>query len=345
MFITNTQNALVCYFSTEIYPTKTISMKQLLTIGFFGLLLGACVPAKKYHDLVEREKSCSDELAKYKSSAIGNEEKAKDLESRYDQAKKDVSTLKKDTLKLGSDFRFLQAQYDLMVAQNEAYEHKLDQMRLNGAKETANYQADIETKNQELLRKENALNTLETELVAKQKLLEEREARVTELEELIQRKDEAMKLLRTKVAAALKGFENKGLTVVEKDGKIYVSLEAKLLFQSGSTTVEAEGKKALVDLAKVLESEKDLEIVVEGHTDTDKLSATAHPKSNWELSVLRATAVVEIMTANSKMNPAQLMAAGRGEFHPIDPKDKAKNRRIEIIISPNLNELFQLIGQ
>lgn len=320
-------------------------MKQLAILTFGIAIFTACVPAKKYNELVEREKLCSEELEKYKSSSITNEGKAKDFEARHEQLKKDVGVLKKDTLRLGTDFRFLQAQYDLMVAQNEAYERKIDQMRLSGAKETANYQADIEARNQELLRKEEALKNLETELGNKQRLLAERENRVNELEEMIQRKDDAMKQLKTKVANALKGFENKGLTVVEKNGKIYVSLEAKLLFQSGKTDVEAEGKKALIDLAKVLEAEKDLEIIVEGHTDTDKLASASHPKTNWELSVLRATAVVEIMTGNSKMNPVQLMAAGRGEFHPIDPKDKAKNRRIEIIISPNLNELFQLIGQ
>jgi chemotaxis protein MotB len=320
-------------------------MNKLFIATIIGLALAACVPAKKYNELVEREKTCSEELEKYKASALENEGKAKDLDARLEQMKKDVGQLKKDTLRLGSDFRFLQAQYDLMVAQNEAYERKLDQMRLSGAKETAGYQADIEARNQELLRKEEALKNMETELGNKQRLLEEREARVNELEEMIQRKEEAMKLLKNKVAAALKGFENKGLTVVEKNGKIYVSLEAKLLFQSGSTTVETEGKKALIDLAKVLESEKDLEIIVEGHTDTDKLAAANHPKSNWELSVLRATAVVEIMTSNSKMNPAQLMAAGRSEYHPVDAKDKAKNRRIEVIISPDLNELFKLIGQ
>lgn len=320
-------------------------MKQLAILTFGIAIFTACVPAKKYNELVEREKLCSEELEKYKSSSITNEGKAKDFEARYEQLKKDVGVLKKDTLRLGTDFRFLQAQYDLMVAQNEAYERKIDQMRLSGAKETANYQADIEARNQELLRKEEALKNLETELGNKQRLLAERENRVNELEEMIQRKDDAMKQLKTKVANALKGFENKGLTVIEKNGKIYVSLEAKLLFQSGKTDVEAEGKKALIDLAKVLEAEKDLEIIVEGHTDTDKLASASHPKTNWELSVLRATAVVEIMTGNSKMNPVQLMAAGRGEFHPVDPKDKAKNRRIEIIISPNLNELFQLIGQ
>lgn len=318
-------------------------MKTQLSIIALTCILAACVPAKKYNELLEREKVCSEELNKYKASSIENEGKAKDLQVMADQFRKDIISLKKDTLELGSNLRFLQAQYDLQVAQNEAYEQKLDQMRMKGAKESANYQADIEAKNQELQRKEDALKVLESELVAKEKLLIEREERVTELEEMIKRKDDAMKQLKTRVSAALKGFENKGLTIIEKNGKIYVSLEAKLLFASGSTTVETEGKKALVDLAKVLENEKDLEIIVEGHTDTDKLATTAHPKNNWELSVLRSTAVVEIMIANSKMNPMQLMAAGRGEYHPVDVKDKAKNRRIEVIISPNLNELYKIL--
>jgi len=318
-------------------------MKRQLSIIALTCALAACVPAKKYNELLEREKVCSEELNKYKASSIENEGKAKDLQVMADQFRKDIIALKKDTLELGSNLRFLQSQYDLMVAQNEAYEQKLDQMRMKGAKESANYQADIDAKNQELQRKEDALKSLESELIAKEKLLIEREERVTELEEMIKRKDDAMKQLKTRVSSALKGFENKGLTVIEKNGKIYVSLEAKLLFASGSTTVEPDGKKALVDLAKVLENEKDLEIIVEGHTDTDKLASAAHPKNNWELSVLRSTAVVEIMIGNSKMNPMQLMAAGRGEYHPVDPKDKAKNRRIEVIISPNLNELYQIL--
>jgi chemotaxis protein MotB len=318
-------------------------MKKQLSIIALTCALAACVPAKKYNELLEKEKICSEELNKYKTSSIENEGKAKDFQVMADQFRKDIITLKKDTLELGSNLRFLQAQYDLMVSQNEAYEQKLDQMRMKGAKESANYQADIDAKNLELQRKEDALKTLESELIAKEKLLIEREERVTELEEMIKRKDDAMKQLKTRVSAALKGFENKGLTVVEKNGKIYVSLEAKLLFASGSTVVEPDGKKALVDLAKVLENEKDLEVIVEGHTDTDKLASPAHPTNNWELSVLRATAVVEIMTGNSKMNPMQLMAAGRGEYHPVDVKDKAKNRRIEVIISPNLNELYQIL--
>ncbi len=319
-------------------------MKNLIKISGLFLVLAACVPAKKYNELAAREKTMSEELAKYKSSTIEFESKSKDLEVIKAQLNKEVVGLKNDTTRIGNDYRSLQAQYDYMTAQNEAYERKIDQMRLSGARETADFQSDIDAKNKELIRKEDALRNLESELSSKQRLLLERETTVNDLEEMLQRKDEAMKQLKTKVSAALKSFENKGLTVVEKDGEIYVSMEAKLLFASGSTVVETEGKKALIDLAKVLENEKELEIVVEGHTDNDKLVSPNYPKNNWELSVLRATSVIEIMTGNTKINPVLLSASGRGEFHPVDLKDKAKNRRIEIIISPNLNELYKLIN-
>ena len=309
------------------------------------VFLGACVPAKKYKDLVEREKRCSEELAQFKTSSLDFEGKAKDLEARYDVVKKEVSKLKADTSSIGTTYRILQTQYDKMALQNESLEKAFDKLRIAGSKETAILQAELEGKNIELQRKEDALLVLDSELKSKEQLLAEREQRVNELEEAIKRKDEATRLLKTKVANALKGFESQGLTVIQKNGKIYVSMEAKLLFASGSTTVEQNGKNALIELAKVLEVEKELEIIVEGHTDADKLVSPNHPKSNWELSVLRATSVVYILLSNSQMSPKQLMAAGRSQYHPVDPKDKAKNRRIEIIISPNLNELFEIISK
>ena len=318
---------------------------KILFILFSFFLLGACVPAKKYNDLLEREKKCSEELEAFKTSSMDNEGKAKDLQTRYDVMKKEVTALKIDTSNLGNNYRLLQTQYDKMVIQNEALETVFDKLRIAGARETGLLQAELEGKNIELQRKEDALTALEMDLKSKEQLLADREQRVNELEEAMQRKDEATKLLKTKVANALKGFESQGLSVIQKNGKIYVSMEAKLLFASGKTDVEAQGKKALIELAKVLEAEKELEIIVEGHTDTDKLVSATHPTSNWELSVLRATSVVDIMLLNSKMNPAQLMAAGRSEFHPVDPNDKAKNRRIEIIMSPNLNELFDIFNK
>src|SRR5690606_2992699 len=217
----------------------------------------SCVPAKKYNDLVAREKQCSEELEQYKSKALLNEGKATEFESKYNVLSKEVASLKADTTRLGNEYRQLQAQYDKVVSRIEQLETSYDKYRLSGEKQTAMLQADIDAKSIELQRKQDELASLENELRSKQQLLMDREQRVRELEEMIARQEQATKILKQKVANALKGFENRGLTVNEKNGKIYVSLEAKLLFASGSTKVEEEGKKALVELAKVLENEKD----------------------------------------------------------------------------------------
>lgn len=319
-------------------------MKNKILFSSLLVLVCACVPAKKYNKLLEREKMCNEELESYKNRALLGEGKATEFETKYNVLTKEVESLRKDTARLGNDYRELQAQYDKIVNRVETLETTFDKYRLSGEKKTAMLQADLDAKSLELQRKQDELTNLENELKTKQRLLEDREKRVNELEEMIARQEQATKALKQKVANALKGFENRGLTVNEKNGKIYVSLEAKLLFASGSTKVEEEGKRALIELSKVLENEKDLEIIVEGHTDTDRLASASHPKNNWELSVLRATSVIDILLANSKMDPRQLMAGGRSEFIPVDPDNKAKNRRIEIIISPNLNELFELIG-
>jgi len=322
-------------------------MKNLFSLlPFFIVLLlfSACVPAKKYKDLLEREKVCSEELAKFKKSSGEYESLSKDLQTKFANASRDLSKLIQDTTALGSKYRLLLRDYGIIDGEYKSLQKSFDKLKNLSARETAELQNQLEAKNNELQIKEDALLKLDQELKEKQRLLIEREKRVNELEEAIRKKEAAVQLLKAKVANALRGFENQGLSVVQKNGKIYVSLEAKLLFKSGSTFVEEEGVRALVELGKALESEKDLEIIVEGHTDTDKLNSSASPKNNWELSVLRATSVVQILLNNSSMTPSQIMAGGRGEFLPIDVSDKAKNRRIEVIISPNLNELFEIIS-
>jgi len=317
---------------------------SLLPFFIVLLLLSACVPAKKYKDLLEREKVCSEELAKFKKSSGEYEALSKDLQTKFANASRDLSKLIQDTTALGSKYRLLLRDYNIIDGEYKSLQKSFDKLKNLSARETAELQNQLEAKNNELQIKEDALLKLDQELKEKQCLLIEREKRVNELEEAIRKKEAAVQLLKAKVANALRGFENQGLSVVQKNGKIYVSLEAKLLFKSGSTFVEEEGVRALVELGKALESEKDLEIIVEGHTDTDKLNSSSSPKNNWELSVLRATSVVQILLNNSSMTPSQIMAGGRGEFLPIDESDKAKNRRIEVIISPNLNELFEIIS-
>ena len=318
-------------------------MKSIGGILLFALLISSCVPAKRYNELVEKEKLCSEDLANYKTRSLNFEAEAMTLSDKVDVLSEALKSVQADTAAMGQQYRILRAKYDKMAQINETLENNFDKLRLSGAKDVAKLQVELEDKRIELQRKEDELMALEKELVRKEYLLSERENRVKELEKLIRDRDEAVQILKSRISQALNSFKDKGLSVEERDGKVYVSLEARLLFASGSIAVEPEGKLALLDLAKVLETEPDLEIIVEGHTDTDKMAGNNHPKNNWELSVLRATSVISILLENSKMAPKQLMAAGRSEFMPVDANDKAKNRRIEIILSPNLNDLYKLI--
>lgn len=319
-------------------------MKKIILFQLLLVFLSACVSSKKFKALEAIQKTCSEELASLKQANQDYEAKVKALQGQIDAMKIETAALKSDTAKSGSALRSASRELGKAMKELDDLNKTFEKYRSTGAKEASALQKQLEQKNVELQKKSEDLVALEAELKNKQKLLEEREQRVNELEELLKRQEDALKNLKKKVSDALIGFENQGLKVEQKNGKIYVSMEAKLLFKSGSIVVEAEGKKALLQIGKALENETDLEIVVEGHTDTDKLSSASIPRNNWELSVLRATSVVEILLANSAMNPSKIVAAGRSEFQPVDPADKAKNRRIEIIISPDLDELFSIIS-
>ena len=260
------------------------------------------------------------------------------------------SALQNDTTLLGNSLRHLRNQYDKINELNDILMNKNSSMMSEVTEENRKLLSDLQKAQNELQVQEDSLRRLEATLNIKEAdlnqvsmELENRAKRVDELEALIAQKDAAVNDLKNRVSAALLGFKDKGLTVEQKNGKVYVSLDAKLLFPSGSTVIDKNGKQALIDLATAIEGESDLEVIVEGHTDTDAIRSNNIPRDNWELSVLRATSVVKIMMENSSIQPKILSASGRSEFHPVDPEDKAKNRRIEIILSPNLNELFDLI--
>ena len=197
----------------------------------------------------------------------------------------------------------------------------------------------------ELQTREDALLALEVDLAKRSADLEARSARVEELESLLEAREKTAEVLRNRLQSALLGFEGNGLTVEQRDGKVYVSLEAQLLFASGSAIVDDGGREILKKLGDVIATQSDLEIIIEGHTDTDKLSSTTIPRNNWELSVLRSTAVLDIIMSQPGVDPSVLTASGRGEYHPVDPEDKAKNRRIEVILAPNLDALFDILDE
>ena len=179
--------------------------------------------------------------------------------------------------------------------------------------------------------------------------LQKREQRLKEVEEILRKRDEATNQLKEKLQQALLGFTKNGLTVEIKNGKVYVSLTDKLLFPSGSIVIDEKGKQALTQLAEVLKQQPEINIAVEGHTDSQKITNLGQIKDNWDLSVLRATSVVRYLTEVNKVESVRMTATGKGEFQPLDSNTSAegrsKNRRIEIVLSPKLDELYDLIKQ
>ncbi|MDR2936994.1 MAG: OmpA family protein [Rikenellaceae bacterium] len=176
--------------------------------------------------------------------------------------------------------------------------------------------------------------------------LAEREARMAELEQTLRNREEALNAIRRKVADALLGFEGKGLTITQRDGKVYVSMEEKLLFRSGSFDIDPEGARAVRDLSTVLAQNPDINVMVEGHTDSVSYRGSGNLKDNWDLSMKRATTVTRLILENQSVEASRITAAGRGEFLPLAPNDspenRQRNRRTEIILTPKLDELLQL---
>lgn len=177
--------------------------------------------------------------------------------------------------------------------------------------------------------------------------LKKREARLKEVEEILRKREEASLALRDKLQKALLGFQQSGLSVDIKDGKVYVSLTDKLLFNSGSIVIDEKGKQALAGLATVLQSQPEINISVEGHTDNQRVMNLGQIKDNLDLSVLRATSVVRFLVQSGNLTPERLTATGKGDTQPIEDNGTAagrsRNRRIEIVLAPRLDDLYQLI--
>ena len=333
---------------------KSLPVQLLLTAIFLSTILFSCVPARQVEEIKSNYKKCKEERDAMSAEKNTLETELSEIRASHQEMVKQHSGLLTDTTVMGNSLRVMSIQYDKINDLNDELMAKMKELQSGADVENKKLMVELQALKVELLKKEDELKTLELELYAKKANLERlsaeleaREKRVKELEDLIARKDAKMNELKDRIAKALRAFEGKGLTITEKDGRIYVSMEAQLLFAKGSTVVDTKGKKILVDLAKVLEELDDIHVLVEGHTDTDKMAGTTIPRDNWELSVLRATAVVKIMTGGSKIDPKRLTAAGRSQYVPVDlntsEEAMSKNRRIEIILTPNLDELYELL--
>lgn len=309
----------------------------------FSLLMVACVPARKYEEAKQRAQTMQTEVEAANKKALDAQTSMDEMSSRMAELTKRNGELERDTTVLGTSLRQMTKQYDKINSLNDELLRKYNALLAGESSENRKLLTDLESLRLDLQNKEDSLNALGRRIDEKQSTLAEREALLAELQAEIAAKDAAMKSLKDRISQALSGFEGKGLTVEQRNGRIYVSMDNKLLFPSGSATVDAQGRDAIGKLAKAIEGEKDLSILVEGHTDTDKITPGGTYKDNWDLSVMRATSVVRIIQESSKVDPVRVTAAGRGEYVPVDPKDKAKNRRIDVVLIPDLEELYKLV--
>ena len=289
----------------------------------------------KYNNLRKENRNLKDDYNDLLAAKNKAENDLDNLQKQYDEAASSRD-------KLASELAALQNNYDNLKSSYDALEENSSSAIEANLKKNRELLAQLEAKEQALAAENERLENLKNELEARSK-------RVQELESIIASKDASMKALKEAISKALTDFEGKGLTVEQRNGKVYVSMENKLLFESGSWAVGNQGKKAVQQLGGVLADNPDISILIEGHTDNVPYTGSGQLSGNWDLSTKRATAIVTILRDNPNIDPQNLTAAGRGEYAPIasndTPEGRAKNRRIEVILTPKLDELTKLLDE
>ncbi len=327
---------------------------RIFSILIIIVIFSSCVSPKIVEEIKQQRQETFLENQQIKSeNSIFSTENI-ELKDKLSRLNTEINNMIYDSTQRAKSYRQLKTQledlneaYDLLIAKNT-------QMISNKAQETKKLLNELQSAREDLIYKEDELLGLEANLSVKQKeLLKaqndlfEREQRVVELQYIINRKDSLLSSLKDKISSALLGFEGDGLTITQKNGKVYISLEEQLLFASGSWQIDSRGIEALSKLSKSLENQKDIDVLIEGHTDSIPYAGRGQIKDNWDLSVVRATAIVRILSNSSTINPERLTAAGKGEFVPIQNNNtisgRSANRRIEIILTPKLYDLYELL--
>lgn len=316
---------------------KKISILAL-TISLFT----SCVSKQIYKDLEDKYGGLKKE-----NRALLDENKNFELD--LNRLKNELKKSKDDYLDAEANRNNWAREYKALAIEHGNLEDSYKALEANSSASIAkNVQknrellAQLEAKGQALAAENKRLNTLKVEL-------DNRSKRVSELENIIASKEADMRELKDAISKALTNFEGKGLTVEQRNGKVYISMENKLLFESGSWYVGAQGKQAVQQLGNVLADNPEISVLIEGHTDNVPYKGNEQLSGNWDLSAKRATAIVNILRENETINPENLTAAGRGEFAPIASNEttegKAKNRRIEVILTPKLDEISKLLNE
>jgi chemotaxis protein MotB len=313
-------------------------MKQFALATFLVFILSSClVSKKKYDDLLAQKVRMEADLSDRNSQLDKSNADIKDLEEK-------LRMLKEDTTNLGIDVRSAGQR----LAQLEKEHAQLNSSYTGLVTSSGKLKGDVAQQQQQLLTIQSNLEKTRRLNDSLSTSLAEREKKVQELEQVLANKDKAVQDLKNRISNALLNFKENDLTVKVKNGKVYVSLAEQLLFGSGSIEVDQKGVTALQQLARAVKDQKGINIMVEGHTDNVPISKkSAYMQDNWDLSVMRATSITRILT-KAGVSSTQITASGRGEYVPLaandSPQNKSKNRRTEIIITPDLDELFKILG-
>lgn len=336
---------------------KLYLMNKQSAATYFTLLLialfSACVPQRKYQDLNDKFDALKKQndslftglssLQLQRDSCIERNEK---IEREFFRVKSDLEETERLYEKVRKSYEQLEANYKKIIDASAASQADLMTQLKELEKKLQKREDELNEKEVLVTRNAEANAKLSQELLSLDKEIKAREAKLKELQRLLGQKDSATARLKKVLTESLFSYQNNGLTVHQEGGKIYVSLDESLLFQSGRTDVDKTGKEALLKLCETLRKEKDFDIVVEGHTDNVPIK-TAKFEDNWDLSVLRATSVLRIMVNEGQIDPVKIIPSGRGEYQPVDSnatkEGKAKNRRIEIILSPNLTQVMKIL--
>lgn len=312
-------------------------MNRTLLVVFVLVTLSSCVVTKKkYDDLLAQKVSMEADLMDKNARLEKANADLKDLDEK-------LKKLKDDTTNLGIDVR----NRSQKLASLEKEHEQLNTYYKNLITSSGKLNRDIAQQQEQLAAFQDNLARTRRMNDSLSNSLAEREKKVQELETVLANKDKAVQELKNKISNALLNFKENDITVQVKNGKVYVSLAEQLLFGSGSIVVDSKGVTALQQLAKAIKDQKDINILVEGHTDNVPISKkSTYMEDNWDLSVMRATSITKILT-KAGLSPQQVTASGRGEFSPLaandSPQNKQKNRRTEIIITPDLDELFKIL--
>jgi chemotaxis protein MotB len=328
-----------------------------LTVLLVAISVISCVPGRKYKSLQDTSRQFMNERDDFKTENIALEMANREIEAKMAGLEKEMGTLKEDITKAESERDKAVEEFSKISGKYNDLQNAQEDLIRGNVKETQKLLVELQAAQENLRNKEELLRQLEQNLDIKKSSLDEltfelekRNQRMLELERILDAQKKIVQDLKNKVSEALLGFENNGLTVTMKNGKVYVSLEEKLLFKTASWDIDANGRNALKKLSGVLERNPDIQITIEGHTDNVPYNpSSGRLDDNWDLSVKRATSVVRVLLEGSKIDPKRLIAAGHSQYMPVDTRNtsdaRQKNRRTEIVLTPDLTELYQLIDK